>query len=94
MKFLDTSDVNQGLCMCAKSLQSCLSLCNPVNHNPPRSSVHGILQARILKWVAIPSSGGFPNPEIEPESLTSSALAGRFFTTITVWKKSANMCSC
>ena len=84
MKFLDTSDVNEGLCVCAKSLQSCLSLCNPMNRNPPGSSVHGSLQARILKWVAIPSSRGFPNPRIEPESLTSSALAGRFFTTITM----------
>ena len=49
MKFLDTSDVNEGLCVCAKSLQSCLSLCNPMNRNPPGSSVHGSLQARILK---------------------------------------------
>ena len=42
-------------CMCAKSLQSCLSLCNC---SPPGSSVHGILQARVLKWVAMPSSRG------------------------------------
>ena len=62
MTFLDTSDVNKGLGMCAKSLQSCLSLCNPVNCNPAGPSVHGLLQARILKWVAIPSSRGSSQP--------------------------------
>ena len=41
----------------AKSLQSCLTLRNPMDHNPPGSSVHGILQARILEWVSMPSSG-------------------------------------
>ena len=35
-------------CMCTKSLQSCLALCDPMDCNPPGSSVHGILQARIL----------------------------------------------
>ena len=38
--------------------QSCLILCNPVDYTPPGSSVHGILQARILEWVAIPISRG------------------------------------
>ena len=37
----------------AKSLQSCLTLCDPIDSNPPGSSVPGILQARILEWVAI-----------------------------------------
>ena len=37
----------------AKSLQSCLTLCNPVDGSPPGSSVPGILQAKILEWVAI-----------------------------------------
>ena len=40
----------------AKSLQSCLTLCNPVHGSPPGSPVPGILQARTLKWVAIPFS--------------------------------------
>ena len=41
-------------CMLSCSLtQSCPTLCNPTDHSPPGSSVHGILQARILKWVAI-----------------------------------------
>ena len=43
-------------CMRAKSFQSCLTLCDPMNCSLPGSSVHGILQARILKWVAIASS--------------------------------------
>ena len=41
---------------CAKSLQSYLTLCDPMDHSPPGSSVHEILQARILEWVAMPSS--------------------------------------
>ena len=46
------------MCVHAKSLQSYLTLCNPVDHSLPGSSVHGIRQARILEWVAMPSSGG------------------------------------
>ena len=38
---------------CAKSFQSCPTLCNSMDYSPPSSSVHGIFQARILKWVAI-----------------------------------------
>ena len=40
-------------CPAAKSLQSCLTLCDPINGSPPGSSVPGILQARTLEWVAI-----------------------------------------
>ena len=51
------------ICMCcAKPLQSCLTVCDPKDCSPPGSSVHGILQARILERVAIPSSGGSPCP--------------------------------
>ena len=42
--------------------QSCLTLCNPMDCCPPGSSVHGILQARILEWVAIPFSRGSSRP--------------------------------
>ena len=69
--------------MHAKSLQSCLILCDPMDSSPPNSSVHGILQARMLEWVAVPSPGDLPNPEIEPTSLMAPALAGGFFTTST-----------
>ena len=40
----------------AKSLQSCLTLCEPVDSSPPGSPIPGILQARIMEWVAIASS--------------------------------------
>ena len=46
------------MCVCTKSLQSCLTLCNPMDCTLPYSSVHGILQARILEWVAMLSSRG------------------------------------
>ena len=46
------------VCVHAKSLQSCPTLCDPVDSSPPGSSVHGILQARILKGVAMPFSRG------------------------------------
>ena len=45
--------------VCAKPLQSCLTLCNPMDYNPPGSSVHGILQAWILEWVAIAFSNAW-----------------------------------
>ena len=47
----------------------------------PDSSVHRILQARILEWVAMSFSRDLPDPGIKPMSLMSPALAGRFFTT-------------
>ena len=46
--------------------QSCLTPCEPMDCSPPGSSVHGIFQARILEWVAIPFSRGSPYPEIKP----------------------------
>ena len=44
--------------LCAKLLQSCLTVCDTTDGSLPGSSVHGILQARILEWVAMPSSRG------------------------------------
>ena len=46
------------LCVHAKSLQLCLTLCNPMDCSPSGSPVSEILQARILEWVALPSSRG------------------------------------
>ena len=48
--------------ICAKSLQSCLTLCDPMDCSPPGSSVHGILQKRILEWVTIYFSRGSSLP--------------------------------
>ena len=50
--------------MCATSLQLCPSLCNPMDCSPPGSSFHGILQARILEWIAMPSSRGSYQPRV------------------------------
>ena len=47
-----------GACVRGLVAQSRLTLCNPMDYNPPDSSVHGILQARILEWVAMPFSRG------------------------------------
>ena len=47
------------VCVCTRSLQSCLILCSPMYCSPPGSSVHGILQARTLEWVAVFSSNAW-----------------------------------
>ena len=63
--------------MHAKSLQSCPTLCNPMNCSLAASSVYGILQARILEWIAIPFSRGSSQPR---DWTWVSCIAGRFFT--------------
>ena len=52
--------------ICCLVAESCPTLCDPMDCSPPGSSVGGILQARLLEWVAI--SVDLPNPGIEPES--------------------------
>ena len=69
--------------MCAKLSHSYPTLRQPDDHNSPSSSVHGILQARILEW---PPPGDLPHPGIKPVSLKSPALAGGFFTTSPTWE--------
>ena len=64
-------------CMRAKSLHLCLTLCDSLDCSPPGSPVHGILQARILEWVPMPSSRG---------SSQVSRIAGGFFTTSITWE--------
>ena len=74
-----------GLCLCscvhAQSHQSCPTLCDPMDCSPLGSWVHGILQVRLLEWVAMPSSSDISNPGIEPESFAAPTPAGTFFTT-------------
>ena len=72
--------------MRAKLLQACPTLCDHTDCSLPGSSAHGILQARILEWVAMFSSKDLPNPGIEPASLMSLALAGGLFPTNTTWE--------
>ena len=54
--------------MCVLVTQSYPTLCDPTDCSPQGSSVRGILQARILEWVAIPFSRGSPDPGMEPRS--------------------------
>ena len=64
--------------ICAKLLQLSPTLCDSMDYSPEGSSVHGILQARILEWVAMPSSRG---SSWSRDRTTSTYIAGRFFTT-------------
>ena len=72
------------VCVC-KSLQSCSTLCHPMNSCPLGTSVHGILQVRY--WSGLPSSPpeDLPYPGTKSASLMSPTLAGRFFTPSTTW---------
>ena len=71
------------LCMCVQSPQSWSVLYDLMNHSLSGSSVHGILQARILEWLSFPPPGDLPHPGIDPASLMSPALAGGFFVIST-----------
>ena len=68
------------VCVCVLVAQLCLMICDLMDCSPPGSSVHGILQARILEWVAIPfsrrSSPSTPRPR---DQTWVSCVAGRFF---------------
>ena len=66
--------------MRAQSLQSCLTLCDPMDCSPPGSSVWDS-PGKNWSGLPCPPPGDLPDPEIEPASLTSPALAGGFFTT-------------
>ena len=66
-------------CMCAKLHQSCPTLCDSIDYSPPGSSVHGILQARILEWVTMPSSR--ESSQFRDHTQVS-CIAGEFFA---VW---------
>ena len=66
--------------LCVSVTQLCPILCDPMDHNPSSPSVHGILQARILEWIAIPFSRGSPHPGIVPRSPELQAF---FITRVT-----------
>ena len=73
------------LCLAA---QLCPALCDPVDCSPPGSSVHGILQARILEWVTTLSSRGSSQPR---DWTQVSGITGRFFS---IWATSVACCCC
>ena len=76
------------LCYPVLSRFSHKRLCNPMDCSPPGSSVNGILQARILEWVANSFSRGSSWPRDRTLSLTTPALTGRFSTTSATWETS------
>ena len=96
-KVVSITSLHEGICLngnmkshavCAKSLQSCPTLRDPMDYSPPGSSVHIISQARILERVATPSSRGSSQHRDRTVVLTSLEVAGSFFTT------SATCCCC
>ena len=66
------------LCVPVLGCFSCIRLCDPMNYRLPGSSVRGILQARILEWVAVPSSRGSSRPR-NGTSVSYVSFSGRFF---------------
>ena len=79
MKSFSTKD-SPSPCMRAQLLQSCLTLCKLMDCSPPGSSVHGILQARILEWIAMPSSRGSSPTRDQTCISYSFYTTGIFFT--------------
>ena len=71
--------------LCAHSLQSCPILCSPIDCSPPGSSVHEILQARILERVAMLSSRGSSQPKDWTHISWVSCIAGEFFIHWATW---------
>ena len=75
------------VCVCAKSLQSCLTLCDPMDCSPPGSSVHGDSPGKN-NWNRFPCPlpGDRSRPGTEPACLTSPASSGVFLTTSATWE--------
>ena len=74
--------------VCVLVAQSCPTLWNPIDCSLSGSSVHGILQARILKWVPFPSPGDLPDPGIKPPS---PALQTDFLPTEPLGKPNSSL---
>ena len=72
-------DITDSMDMCAKSFQLCPTVCDPIDCSPPGSSVHRILQARIVECIAMPVSRGSFGPRDQTHISKSPALAGGFF---------------
>ena len=70
-------------CMHTQFIQPYLTFCDTIDYSLPGSSVLGILQARILEWVAMPSPRGSSQPTAQ--MLASPAMGGGFFTINTTW---------
>ena len=77
--------------MCVLVAQACPTLCDPMDRSPPGSSVHGILQARIPEWVAIPLSKRTSQPGDWTQVYW---VAGRFFTIWAIREALVTLISC
>ena len=77
-------------CVCMLLPQSCPTLCDPTDCSPPGSSVHGILQARILDWVVIPFSSRSRWLRVQTHISCIFCIGSWFFTTSTTWEAPGN----
>ena len=73
----DLEEYSVCVCVCLCVTQLCPTLCDPMDCSPPGSSVHGLLQARILEWLAITFSRRSSQPRDQTQV---SCIAGGFFT--------------
>ena len=73
------------VCVCVLVIQSCPTLCDPMDCSLPGSSVHGISQARILEWIAISFSR--ESSQLRDQTCVS-CIAGRFFTILVSHQRS------
>ena len=76
-----TGNLSRCMCTQAQLLQSCLTLCSPVDCSLPGPLPMGFSRQEYCSGLPCPSPGDLSHPGIESTSLVSSALAGRFFTT-------------
>ena len=74
--------------------QSCPTLCNPMDCSPPGSSVHEILQARVLEWVAISSSRGSSQPRDGTQVSCDSCIGRWILYHCATWKAHLYVCVC
>ena len=81
-------------CVCVSVAQRCLTFCSPMDCSPPGSSVHGILQARILDWVAISSCRGASRSKNRTHMSYGSCAGRQILYPSTTWKApySENTC--
>ena len=78
----------------AKSLQSCLTLCDPMDCSLPGSSVHGIFQARVLEWGAIAFSEYTPHPILKLSHLNEDTAIMMKGDGLWGWTRPVLLCPC
>ena len=86
-------DIPKHVPVCLLSFFSCVQLWDPMDHSPPGSPVHGsVSRQEYWRGLPCPPPGDLLDPGLEPVSLTSPALVGRFFfITSTIWEALPNI---